>query len=265
MKKIVKALRELKKIKLYEIAEKINKNKSGLANWERGITTLSESTIQKICDFLEIDIKGKKISAKNKIVYFYIHNDIDWIYLQEISKEILRITEIIAFFRVRGKSSYIMFVVLFEKDTNNYYILKFKKLEKKEITLNYLKSIFTGAVVKEEYARDELIKKIEKEELTESDISEYFYFTYCYQSRRVPVQTPDGSTSYVHEVPIGVILDDFFYYIKYETNIEKKKKHVIDLISKVMEKTEKFLTREEFEEELKRRLLKAYEIFKIQN
>lgn len=240
IRKIVRAARELQRFKIKEIAEKISKNKAGIANWERGIATLSEATIKKICQEIGIDYEKKMFLKKNEVFYFYLTYEKDTEYLKAIA-EILDITEVV-FFET--------FILLHESVIDNFYVIVLKE-KNTEKTKKEVSSIFINAVQKNETENEQIKQLLQEKKLTKEDLNDFLYFTYCYQSRRVPVQTPDGSTSYVHEVPIGTIMRDFLRYIEHESNEEKKKKHLQDLVLEYYTKFEK-VDKEEYEKRLEK-------------
>lgn len=238
LRKIVRAARELQRLKIKEIAEKIKKSKGGIANWERGIATLSEATIRKICQEISIDYEKKRFLRKDEVFYFYLNYEKDVEYLKTVSK-ILDITEVV-FFET--------FILLHENFSDNFYIIVFKGKNIEEIK-NVVKSIFTNAIQKNETENEQVKQLLQEKKMTKENLNDFLYYTYSYQSRRVPVQTPDGSTSYVHEVPIATILRDFYKYIQYETNEEKKRRHLQNLVLEYCTKFEK-VDKEEYEKRL---------------
>lgn len=245
LRKIVRAARELQNVKIKEIAEKIEKNKAGIANWERGIATLSKETIMKICQEIGVDCERKKFLKRDEIFYFHINYDKDIEYLREISK-IMNINEIVFFEN---------FVLCHDNDTDNFYVLILKEKEKNVIRIkNEIKSIFSNAIYKEESASEEILKKLQEKKLTKEDLNDFLYYTYCYRSRKIVVRATDNSITYVHEIPIATVLRDFYKYIQYETNEERKRKHLQDLVMLYCTMFEK-VDKEEYEKRLEKVLL----------
>jgi len=264
MRRVIKAMRNLLGLTLNEVAEVVGVNKSAIGNYESGITTLSTQTIAKICDILGVDIEKKRI--KKGVYYFSVKSDKDWVdfeYLDELAREFLNVSEIVCFEVWHQKFTFVEFFVMYEPDIENVYVVMLKKPAKRDVVANALSSMFPSRLVKFEHASKELLQKIKAKKATKEDLEQYLYFTYCYKSRRVPVKTLSGSISYVHEVPIDIILSDFWKYIKYEPNLERKKRYLKELISDVLLKTERPPTEEDYKIELERRLRRAYELFNI--
>lgn len=102
------------------------------------------------------------------------------------------------------------------------YTCSSTKTCKKDIVHSTISSIFPHVVNKFEYVTEDLKNLIKSKKTKREGLLPYFYFTYCYQSRRIRIETGNTIT-YVHEVPIDIILRDFFRYIKHEKNLERKK------------------------------------------
>ncbi|MEM3335620.1 MAG: helix-turn-helix transcriptional regulator [Thermoplasmata archaeon] len=264
MRKIIKAIRQLNGLTLQEVANYVGVNKSAVGNFESGLTTLSNLTISKICDLLGIDYEKKRFKSEN-IYYFQIKSDKDWVdfeYLQYLSDNFIKISEIVHLEKWSKKNSFVHFTLLYESNTENIYVLLYKKPCKKDIVYSAISSIFPHVVNKFEYVTEDLENLIKSKKAKREDLLPYFYFTYCYQSRRIRIETGNTIT-YVHEVPIDIILGDFFRYIKHEKNLERKKRYIEKLISEVLLKLERPVTEEEYKKELERRLKGALELFRI--
>lgn len=261
MKKIIRALRTLQGYTLQEVAVNVGVNKSSIGNFEIGISTLGNETIQKICQFLNFDLKKGKL-IQDRIFYFNVKAVKDWIDVEEIEtlvkEEILKISQVVIFESWEGKEILVKYVLLYEYVTNNYYVLVFKKPVKKEVVESVIGSLFAGVIVKKEYMRDDLKEKLEKRKATIDDLSPYLYFTYCYNARPVLV----SRNYYVIEVPIHEVLTDFFTYIKHEVDPQKKKNYLRLLIQKVLQETER-LSEEEYQREFEKRYKRACEVFNL--
>lgn len=247
LRKIVRAARELQKIKIKEIAEKISKNKAGIANWERGLATLSfKNTVAKICQEIGIDCERKRFFKRDEVFYFYVDYEKDIESLRVI-QEILDVTEVVFFES---------FILLHENFSDNFYVVVVAKEKNFEKIKNEIKSMFLRAIHKNEFENEKIKKLLQEKALKKNDLNEFLYFTYCYQSRRVTVKTQNGSITYVHEVPISTILRDFHRYVLHEMNEERKRKHLQDLVMLYCTKFEKV-----DEKEYERRLEKVLKNF----
>lgn len=264
MRDLIRAVRKLKNLTLREVSNYVGINKSAIGNFELGITSLSVETIRKICDFLEIDFETRRF-RRQSIFYFYIKSGKDWIEFGDLMtiKRILNVSEIICFANYIKKNTYIYFILLYEFDTENFYILQMNKPCLHEIAVPLLMSLFRNVLIDFKQVTDNFKQLILKKKISVGDIKQYVNNAYCFKSRQIPIRNPDGSISYVHEVPINVIIKDFFKYIKYEPNKYKKKKYLKELISQIMYVTESFDTDKKYNQELERRLKKAYELLDI--
>lgn len=240
LRKMVRGARELQNVKIKEIAEKIGKNKAGIANWERGIATLSKETIMKICQEIGVDCERKRFLKRDKVFYFYVDYERDIENLRVISN-VLDVTEVVFFES---------FILLHENFSDNFYVVVIKEKSFERVK-NEIKSMFSSAVHKSEFENEKIKKLLQEKALKKDDLNEFLYFTYCYQSHRIAIKTQDNSITYVHEVPISTILRDFYKYIMHEQNEEKKRKHLQDLVMLYCTKFEK-VDKEEYEKRLEK-------------
>lgn len=264
MRKIVRALRNLLGYTLSDIAEVVGVNKSAIGNFETGISTLSNQTIAKICEFLGIDFEKKQL--RRPVYYFSVKSDKDWVdfgYLEELAKELLHISDIVCFEDPETMFRYVRFVALYEAKTGNVYVVLLKKPTKKDVVETALAGIFSPKLIRSVSYTKELLDLVMAKKAKNEDLESYFFHAYWCRSRRIPSRFSPDPGIYVLEVPIDIILNDFWEYIKHEPDVERKKRYLHALISDVLLRTERPATEEEYKQELERRLKRAYELFNI--
>jgi transcriptional regulator with XRE-family HTH domain len=228
--KILKVIRKLKKITTLQVAEKIGVHHSAIGAFELHGIGLGAEKANMYADLLGVSIVEDQVVFKKDMHIFYLPIT--------PGLRLVRIESFFDFFEA-CKISPIQIVVFIEKKhvvaisvkdlQNNVFVFlprRGKYLAKTSSLLEKLREKFSERIIN-------IIKNpfSDLEKVQKSDLEKYFMGVYFYTCPQIAATFPGGKILYYPVVPISVILNDFYQYLQYEKDFNRKKYAVESLLS----------------------------------